>query len=279
MVSGARADLARRQAEHFFRHHHLPAQAEIEIELAIPQYMGLGSAAMLGLTVARALATLHGCGPENIVVGNGSDEVLAHAFLALLKHPAPLLFPDITYSFYPVYCRLYDIAFETVPLRDDFSIAVDDYARPAGGIVLPNPNAPTGRAMPLAEVRRLLEAHRDIAVVIDEAYNANPASMAASLAVLGAIAPARHGRRLALLGAMKELGDLSAEFHAGIAPHLIEAGVAVALLVGPEMQPLAKALGRQIDVRHVGSAEAAQAELQGVLAADDVLSPCYQQHA
>lgn len=109
------------------------------------------------------------------------------------------------------------------------------------------------------------------AVVIDEAYNANPASMAASLAVLGGIVPARHGRRLALLGAMKELGDLSAEFHAGIAPHLIEAGVAAAVLVGPEMAPLAKALGRSIDVRHVGDADAALAELQNMLAADDVL--------
>lgn len=109
------------------------------------------------------------------------------------------------------------------------------------------------------------------AVVIDEAYNANPASMAASLAVLGGVQPARHGRRLALLGAMKELGDLSGEFHAGIAPHLTEAGVAVAVLVGPEMAPLAKALGRAIDVRHVGNADAALAEVQGVLAADDVL--------
>ena len=118
----------------------------------------------------RTIAAHFGLEMSNVFVGNGSDEVLAHAFLALLKHPAPLLFPDITYSFYPVYCRLYDIAFETVPLRDDFSIAVDDYARPAGGIILPNPNAPTGRAMPLAEVRRLLEAHRDIAVVIDKAY-------------------------------------------------------------------------------------------------------------
>ena len=109
------------------------------------------------------------------------------------------------------------------------------------------------------------------AVVIDEAYNANPASMAASLSVLGAIVPARQGRRLALLGAMKELGDLSAEFHSGIAPHLIEAGVAVAVLVGPEMQPLARALGRQIDVRHVADADAARHELQALLAADDVL--------
>jgi UDP-N-acetylmuramoyl-tripeptide--D-alanyl-D-alanine ligase len=109
------------------------------------------------------------------------------------------------------------------------------------------------------------------AVIVDEAYNANPASMAASLAVLGGIAPARHGRRLALLGAMKELGDLSAEFHAGIAPHLIDAGVAAAVLVGPEMAPLAKALGRAVDVRHVGDADAALAELQNMLAADDVL--------
>jgi UDP-N-acetylmuramoyl-tripeptide--D-alanyl-D-alanine ligase len=109
------------------------------------------------------------------------------------------------------------------------------------------------------------------AVVIDEAYNANPASMTASLSVLGGVQPARHGRRLALLGAMKELGDLSADFHAGIAPHLIAAGVAVAVLVGPEMAPLAKALGRQIDVRHVGDADTALAELQAMLAADDVL--------
>ena len=67
-------------------------------------------------------------------MGNGSDEVLAHAFMALLKKPAPLLFPDITYSFYPVYCRLYGIDYRRVPLRDDFSIEVDDYAQPNGGV-------------------------------------------------------------------------------------------------------------------------------------------------
>ena len=109
------------------------------------------------------------------------------------------------------------------------------------------------------------------AIVIDEAYNANPASMAASLAVLKAVTPARHGRRLALLGSMKELGALSDEFHAGLAPHICEAGVAAAVLVGAEMKPLAAALGRSIDVRHVADADAARAEIARLIAADDVL--------
>ena len=109
------------------------------------------------------------------------------------------------------------------------------------------------------------------AIVIDEAYNANPASMAASLAVLKAVTPARHGRRLALLGSMKELGALSNEFHAGLAPHIWEAGVAAAVLVGAEMKPLAAALGRSIDVRHVADADAARAEISRLIAADDVL--------
>ena len=109
------------------------------------------------------------------------------------------------------------------------------------------------------------------AIVIDEAYNANPASMAAGLAVLKEVAPANRGRRMALLGGMKELGALSDEFHAGIAPHIIAAGVAVAVLVGAEMTPLAAALQRSIDVRHVSDADAALAELTRLIAADDVL--------
>ncbi|WP_310476131.1 UDP-N-acetylmuramoyl-tripeptide--D-alanyl-D-alanine ligase [Sandarakinorhabdus sp.] len=109
------------------------------------------------------------------------------------------------------------------------------------------------------------------AVVIDEAYNANPASMAASLAVLRDVAPARSGRRLALLGSMKELGALSDEFHAGLAPHIRDAGVAAAVLVGAEMKPLVAALGRSIDVRHVADADAARAEISRMIGADDVL--------
>jgi histidinol-phosphate aminotransferase len=117
-----------------------------------------------------ALASYHKVRPEQVFVGNGSDEVLAHAFAALLKHDAPLLFPDITYSFYPVYCRLFGIAFETVPLDAAMQIRINDYRRPAGALILPNPNAPTGIALSRAEVATLVEQHPDAPVVIDEAY-------------------------------------------------------------------------------------------------------------
>src|SRR5258708_9209742 len=116
------------------------------------------------------LAARHGVDAEQVFVGNGSDEVLAHAFPALLKHDAPLLFPDITYSFYPVYCRLFGIACEVVPLDQAMQIRVADYRRPAGAIIVPNPNAPTGVALSRAEIVTLLEEHPDAPVVIDEAY-------------------------------------------------------------------------------------------------------------
>jgi histidinol-phosphate aminotransferase len=117
-----------------------------------------------------AIAKRHGLTPAHVFVGNGSDEVLAHVFLGLLKHEAPVLFPDITYSFYPVYCGLYDIAYEQVPLNAQFEIAVDDYLKANGGIVFPNPNAPTGCLVPVAEIERLLRANSQSVVVIDEAY-------------------------------------------------------------------------------------------------------------
>ncbi len=118
----------------------------------------------------RAVAGLHGLTPQQVFVGNGSDEVLAHVFLGLLKHERPVLFPDISYSFYPVYCGLYQIDYETVALDDDFSIRGSDYARPNGGIVFPNPNAPTGRMLSLDEIGDILRANPDSVVVIDEAY-------------------------------------------------------------------------------------------------------------
>jgi histidinol-phosphate aminotransferase len=117
-----------------------------------------------------ALAAYHRVRPEQVFVGNGSDEVLAHAFAGLLKHDAPLLFPDITYSFYPVWCRLLDIVYETVPLDQAMRVRVADYRRPAGAIILPNPNAPTGLALSRAEIATLLEDHPDNPVVVDEAY-------------------------------------------------------------------------------------------------------------
>jgi histidinol-phosphate aminotransferase len=108
--------------------------------------------------------------PNQVFVGNGSDEVLAHTFQALLKHDKPLLFPDITYSFYPVYCGLYDISYQTIPLAQDFTICVEDYTQPNGGIIFPNPNAPTGMPLPLADVERLLKQNTESVVVVDEAY-------------------------------------------------------------------------------------------------------------
>lgn len=118
----------------------------------------------------QAIADYHGLQTNQVFVGNGSDEVLAFIFQALFKHDRPLLFPDVTYSFYPVYCGLYEIDYQTIPLADDFSIRIADYAKPNGGIIFPNPNAPTGRALALAEIEALLKANTDSVVVVDEAY-------------------------------------------------------------------------------------------------------------
>ncbi len=118
----------------------------------------------------EAIARHHNLTPAHVFVGNGSDEVLAHVFLGLLKHDRPVLFPDISYSFYPVYCGLYDIEYEQVPLNARFEIAVDDYLKPNGGIVFPNPNAPTGCLVAVAEIERLLRANAHSVVVVDEAY-------------------------------------------------------------------------------------------------------------
>lgn len=115
------------------------------------------------------LAETHDLTREHVFVGNGSDEVLAHAFHGLLKQDAPLLFPDITYSFYSTYCELYEIDHALVPLREDFTIDPADYARPHGGIVFANPNAPTGMALPLERVERIVRASPRV-VLVDEAY-------------------------------------------------------------------------------------------------------------
>lgn len=122
------------------------------------------------LALREAIARTYGVSPDEVFVGNGSDEVLAHAFVALLKHEKPLLYPDVTYSFYPTYCRLFGIEAVDVPLNDDFGIDIGDYDRPCGAIILPNPNAPTGIGLPLSAIETLLAAHPEQPVVIDEAY-------------------------------------------------------------------------------------------------------------
>ena len=123
-----------------------------------------------GNALKGAIASQFGLSPAHVFLGNGSDEVLGHAFMGLLKHELPILYPDISYSFYPVWCGLYGIAYTQVPLNERFEVDVADYTVPNGGIVLPNPNAPTGTALSLDQLRSLLEANRKSVVLIDEAY-------------------------------------------------------------------------------------------------------------
>lgn len=126
------------------------------------------------MALREALAKYHGVDSSQVFVGNGSDDVLAHAFQAFFKQPYPILFPDISYSFYPVYCNLFDIEYQKVALAEDFAIHVDDYLAQRyhhnGGIIIANPNAPTGLALPKAEVLRLVQGNVQSAVVVDEAY-------------------------------------------------------------------------------------------------------------
>lgn len=107
---------------------------------------------------------------ECLFVGNGSDEVLAHVFAGLFDQDKPLLCPDISYSFYPVYARLYDIELQQIPLNAHFEISLDAYPAENGGIIFANPNAPTSLALPLDDIERLLQRNRDSVVVVDEAY-------------------------------------------------------------------------------------------------------------
>ena len=123
-----------------------------------------------GIALKQAIAKLHGLDPKQVFLGNGSDEVLAHVFVGLLKHSKPVFFPDITYSFYPVYCKLFGIDYQTVTLGESFEIDTADYKAPNGGIIFPNPNAPTGRAIPRSEIESLLAFNTNSVVVIDEAY-------------------------------------------------------------------------------------------------------------
>ena len=121
-------------------------------------------------SLRETIAARYNVAPEEVFVGNGSDEVLAHTFHALLKHDAPLLFPDITYSFYPVYCRLYGIRYEEVPLDATMKVQIADFRRPCSAILLPNPNAPTGIGLPCQAIEALVAEHPNQLVVIDEAY-------------------------------------------------------------------------------------------------------------
>jgi len=121
--------------------------------------------------LVNALAAYHGVSPDRVFVGVGSDDVIAMAYMTFFGGDKPVIFPDITYSFYPVWADMLRVPYETVPLDEDFRIVTDDYVgRENSGIVIPNPNAPTGRLLPRDEIVRILDANRDSIVIIDEAY-------------------------------------------------------------------------------------------------------------
>jgi len=121
-------------------------------------------------SLKQAIADFYDLDIEQVFVGNSSDEVLAHTFVGLLKQDKPLFFPDISYGFYPAYCGLYNIEATRIPLADDFTIRVEDYDKENGGIIFPNPNAPSGIALSLADIEKMLDANPEVVVVIDEAY-------------------------------------------------------------------------------------------------------------
>ena len=135
------------------------------------QYPSMDSAP-LRKAVAEHCGGLNGVSlsPENVFIGNGSDDVLAAAFRAFFNSDKPILFPDITYSFYPVWCELLKIPFKTLPVDDNYGINAEDYAEPNGGVVIANPNAPTSIGRGLDFIRRILDLNRDCIVIVDEAY-------------------------------------------------------------------------------------------------------------
>ncbi|MGN0700960.1 MAG: histidinol-phosphate transaminase [Oscillospiraceae bacterium] len=117
-----------------------------------------------------AIAGRLGLSRENVFVGNGSDDVLALCFRAFFNSDKPIIYPDITYSFYPVWCEMLRIPYKTIPVDEEFNINPADYARENGGVVIANPNAPTSIGRGLDFIREILDANRDSVVIVDEAY-------------------------------------------------------------------------------------------------------------
>lgn len=120
--------------------------------------------------LTETVAAFYGLAPDRVIMTNGSDEVLNFAFIAFGDQDHPFVFPDVTYSFYEVFCALDQVPFETVPVRDDFSIDYRAYCGIGKNVILANPNAPSGFALPLAEIEEIVRTNPDNVVVIDEAY-------------------------------------------------------------------------------------------------------------
>lgn len=120
--------------------------------------------------LVAGIADFYQVGKDEVFVGVGSDDVLAMIFMTFFNSSRPILFPDITYSFYDVWADMLRIPYETIPLDDNFCIRPQDYKRENGGVIFPNPNAPTGELLPLAAVESIIQANPDVIVVVDEAY-------------------------------------------------------------------------------------------------------------
>lgn len=120
--------------------------------------------------IKHAVGKFFNINAKNVFAGNSSDEILAMAFMAFFMNDKPLIFPNITYSFYPVYSDLYSIDTIKVPLTDDFSIDFDAFPKENGGIIFPNPNAPTGKDIPLNIIEQVIKNNPNSVVIVDEAY-------------------------------------------------------------------------------------------------------------
>ncbi len=120
--------------------------------------------------LVRAIAHYYGVSEKQVFVGVGSDDVLGMAFLTFFNSDKPILFPDITYSFYDVWADLFRIPYQMIPVNDQFEINVEDYKIPNGGVIFANPNAPTAIEMPLESIEKLIQDNQDSIVIVDEAY-------------------------------------------------------------------------------------------------------------
>lgn len=123
-----------------------------------------------GDELKKTLANYYGLKKEQVFVGNGSDEVLAFSFMAFFNPNEAIVFPDITYSFYPVYANIFKVDYNLVPLNDDFTLPVEKLFNADGGVIIPNPNAPTGNYVSLEHIEEILNHNKDKVVIIDEAY-------------------------------------------------------------------------------------------------------------
>ena len=122
------------------------------------------------LELRQTIARRYRLSENQVFMGNGSDEVLAFAFQAFFDPEREIVFPRVSYSFYPVYARYFGLRYRQVPMKDDFSVDLDAMMRENGGVVIPNPNAPTGMALPLERIEALLRANPEAVVIVDEAY-------------------------------------------------------------------------------------------------------------